>query len=173
MRRKPLCKTIVASFISLILTSAYAATTVPMYMIDAKGQGKSIGSIKIEDSLCGVLITPDLHDLPPGLHGFHVHQKPSCGDRGMAAGDHLDPDETGEHNGPYRKLGHLGDLPVLVVDQAGNATIPTLAPRFKLSKLNGHSIIIHEEGDNYADSPKKLGGGGPRIACGIIGEGAL
>jgi hypothetical protein len=28
--------------------------------------------------------------------------------------------------------------------------------------------MIHEGGDNYADAPKPLGGGGARIACGVI-----
>jgi Cu-Zn family superoxide dismutase len=28
--------------------------------------------------------------------------------------------------------------------------------------------MIHEGGDNYSDQPKPLGGGGARIACGVI-----
>ena len=28
--------------------------------------------------------------------------------------------------------------------------------------------MIHDGGDNYADDPKPLGGGGGRIACGVI-----
>jgi Cu-Zn family superoxide dismutase len=28
--------------------------------------------------------------------------------------------------------------------------------------------MIHEGGDNYADEPKPLGGGGARIACGVV-----
>jgi Cu-Zn family superoxide dismutase len=28
--------------------------------------------------------------------------------------------------------------------------------------------MIHESGDNYSDTPKKLGGGGGRIACGVV-----
>jgi Cu-Zn family superoxide dismutase len=28
--------------------------------------------------------------------------------------------------------------------------------------------MIHAGGDNYADKPKKLGGGGERIACAVI-----
>jgi Cu-Zn family superoxide dismutase len=28
--------------------------------------------------------------------------------------------------------------------------------------------MIHAGGDNYADQPKPLGGGGERIACGVI-----
>jgi Cu-Zn family superoxide dismutase len=28
--------------------------------------------------------------------------------------------------------------------------------------------MIHSGGDNYSDVPEKLGGGGGRIACGVI-----
>jgi Cu-Zn family superoxide dismutase len=28
--------------------------------------------------------------------------------------------------------------------------------------------MIHQGGDNYSDDPKKLGGGGARVACGVI-----
>ena len=64
--------------------------------------------------------------------------------------------------------GHLGDLPALKVDASGKATTPVLAPRLKLAQLSGHSLMIHAGGDNYSDSPEKLGGGGARIACGVM-----
>jgi superoxide dismutase, Cu-Zn family len=146
----------------------YASVIIPMYLVDANGQGKSIGTVKAEDSFCGVLLTPDLHDLPPGFHGFHIHEVPACGNNGMAAGGHLDPAHTGAHDGPYNNHGHLGDLPVLIVNQNGTATLPTLSPRFKLAAIKGHALMIHAGGDNYSDNPDKLGGGGPRIACGVI-----
>jgi Cu-Zn family superoxide dismutase len=28
--------------------------------------------------------------------------------------------------------------------------------------------MVHAGGDNFADHPQPLGGGGPRIACGVI-----
>jgi Cu-Zn family superoxide dismutase len=28
--------------------------------------------------------------------------------------------------------------------------------------------MIHAGGDNYSDHPKRLGGGGARIACGVV-----
>lgn len=146
-----------------------ASVTIPIYLVaEGSQQGKSIGSIKAEDSTCGILLTPNLHDLPPGVHGFHIHEKPSCADKGMAAGGHLDPGKTGEHNGPYHAKGHLGDLPVLIVNQDGTATLPTLAPKFSVAKIKGHTFMIHAGGDNYSDHPEKLGGGGERIACGVI-----
>ncbi len=151
---------------------AYASITIPMYLVDAKGGTKAIGTIKAENSLCGILLTPDLHDLPPGVHGFHVHENPSCDNGGMAAGGHFDPMHTAQHKGPYQTSGHLGDLPVLIVGQDGRATLPTLAPRFKLSELDHHAFIIHAGADNYSDTPEKLGGGGARMACGVISENA-
>jgi Cu-Zn family superoxide dismutase len=144
------------------------ALTVPMYLINENGQGKAIGNIVLTKASCGVLLTPDLHDLPPGIHGFHLHEHPSCGQKGMDAGGHLDKSHTNEHNGPYVKQGHTGDLPVLIVDAQGNATLPGLASKINLSTLKGHALIIHEGGDNYSDQPEKLGGGGARIACGVI-----
>lgn len=146
---------------------SYASITVPMYLVDASGKGKAIGTVKLDKSFCGVLLTPNLHDLPAGVHGFHVHVNPDCADNGKAAGDHLDPAKTNDHHGPYAHKGHLGDLPVLIVDQDGKATLPTLAPRFTLKQMQHHALMIHAGGDNYSNDPKN-GGGGDRIACGVI-----
>lgn len=170
MLGKTASRWLVGTIAVLGIKFAFAATvTIPIYLVAEGGkQGKSIGSIKAEDSFCGVLLTPNLHDLPPGLHGFHVHLNPSCADMGMAAGGHFDPGKTGEHNGPYQTKGHLGDLPVLIVNSDGSASIPTLAPRFKVAQIKGHAFMIHAGGDNYSDQPEKLGGGGTRIACGVI-----
>ncbi|HDI6039899.1 TPA: superoxide dismutase family protein, partial [Escherichia coli] len=35
-------------------------------------------------------------------------------------------------------------------------------------EINGRSLMIHIGGDNHHDHPEPLGGGGARIACGII-----
>lgn len=149
------------------VNTAYAATTV-ISIVSTIQEGKQLGTITVTDTPHGLLLTPNLSGLPAGLHGFHVHQNPSCADKGMAAGGHLDPDHSGKHLGPYNAKGHLGDLPALLVDQNGNATLPVLAPRLKLADIQGHSLMIHEGGDNYSDDPKPLGGGGIRIACGVV-----
>jgi len=153
----------------LIVPIAQASITVPMYFVGVGDkEPKPIGEIIIKKIRYGVLFTPNLHDLPPGMHGFHLHQKPNCSNRGMAAGGHYDPRRTKRHLGPFNHKGHLGDLPALTVDRYGHATSPLLAPRLRLQHLKGRALIIHQFGDNYADTPKELGGGGARIACGII-----
>ena len=62
-----------------------------------------------------------------------------------------------------------GDLPSLFVDADGKAEQPVLAPRLKSpEELKGHALMVHAGGDNHADHPKPLGGGGARVACGVI-----
>lgn len=164
--------------ISIALASGTAwseTTTVEIFAATASGAGPGIGSITVKDTPYGALFTPDLTGLAPGLHGFHVHENPDCGPRekngamvpGLAAGGHYDPAVTGRHEGPYGE-GHLGDLPPLYVYESGKATHPVLAPRLKTADLKGRSLMIHAGGDNFADHPAKLGGGGARMACGVV-----
>lgn len=163
---------------ALTLFAAVAAAdeiVVTVALATDAGVGKEVGTIKVQDTAYGALFTPNLRDLPPGLHGFHVHENGHCGPAekdgkmtaGMAAGGHLDPAKTGKHLGPYGD-GHLGDLPPLVVDADGTATLPVLAPRLKVKDLSERSLMIHAGADNYSDQPKPLGGGGARIACGVV-----
>lgn len=133
-------------------------------------QPVSIGEIELVDMKCGVLITPKLQGLTPGLHGFHVHENPSCDDHGNAAGGHFDPHKTGQHRGPYHQHGHQGDLPALFVNPDGSADLPIFAQKMKLKDFIGHSLVIHVGSDNYSDTPAKLGGGGARFACGVVSE---
>jgi Cu-Zn family superoxide dismutase len=152
------------------MTAVFADISVPMYLTSSDGAGKAVGTINISETKYGLLFTPHLNDLdlPQGVHGFHIHQNPSCGDKGMAAGGHLDPKNTDKHLGPYNDNGHLGDLPALYVATDNTATLPVLAPRLKhLSEVKNHTLMIHEGGDNYSDTPK-LGGGGARMICGVI-----
>ena len=63
----------------------------------------------------------------------------------------------------------MGDLPALAVTADGKANSPVLAPRLKsLDDVKGHALMVHAGGDNYADEPEPLGGGGARMACGVI-----
>ncbi len=149
-------------------TFCHASIIVPMTLVDTGGNGKTLGTIKLDDTLYGLLLTPQLHDLPTGTHGFHVHTLPFCNNYGIAAGGHFDPERTFQHRGPYRGSGHLGDLPVLIVNVRGHATLPVLAPRLKLSQIYGRSLIIFAGSDNYSEKPLKEHASKTRIACGII-----
>jgi len=152
------------------------AVEVAMNEIDVTGKVTSIGTVTLTETPYGILFTPNLTSLPGGMHGFHLHEKGNCANSTAdgvvtvagGAGGHWDPDHAGKHEGPYGQ-GHLGDLPGLYVAADGTATTPVLAPRIKeLSQLHGLALMIHAGGDNHSDHPAKFGGGGARIACGIV-----
>lgn len=152
------------------------STMVQMHTVDEKGTVDNIGTVAISKTPHGLVFTPDLRKLAPGVHGFHVHEKPDCGATEAdgkkvpagAAGGHYDPEKTGHHGTPWGD-GHLGDLPALFVDAEGQAHTPVLAPRLKeLSQVANRALMVHQGGDNHADHPAPLGGGGARVACGII-----
>jgi Cu-Zn family superoxide dismutase len=148
---------------------------VTMHEITPEGTGKQLGTITLTDTDAGLQLAFQLKGLPPGEHGIHVHEKGSCDaaskdgemQAGLGAGAHYDPAHSGHHLGPNGQ-GHLGDLELISVDASGIDTEITTAKRLHLSDIRGRAIIIHAGGDNYADQPKPLGGGGARIACGII-----
>ena len=161
----------------LVFASAAAAESivVEIRVAEAGGPGAALGTVTITSSPYGTIFSPDLNGLTPGVHGFHVHENPSCDSKeqdgkmvpALAAGGHFDPGKTGKHLGPYGD-GHLGDLPPLYVSDEGKSTVPVLAPRIKVADIRGRSLMVHVGGDNFADHPHPLGGGGARIGCGVI-----
>ena len=174
-------KTIAYVVWGVLLVSAPAfakggkSVKVTMNTVTPEGIGASIGTITIKEGKDGVTLEPKLKGLTAGEHGFHVHENPSCepADKdgkktaAQAAGGHLDPAGTKAHKGPGGG-GHKGDLPKLVVSDKGEAKDKIEAKGMTLADFQGHSLMIHEGGDNYSDTPKPLGGGGARIACGVV-----
>ncbi|HLK91156.1 MAG TPA: superoxide dismutase [Cu-Zn] SodC [Polyangia bacterium] len=158
-------------------SAAQAAKSVKVTMnsVTPEGVGKSIGTITIKETKDGVTLEPKLKDLTPGEHGFHLHEKASCAPAekdgkmtaAQSAGGHFDPDNTKAHKGPGGG-GHKGDLPKLVVSDKGEAKDKLEVKGLTLADFQGKSLMIHEGGDNYSDAPKPLGGGGARIACGVV-----
>lgn len=168
-------KNIAALIIAFASASAMAESVATLNLVSEKGLGVEVGKVTITESKYGLVFTPALQGLPPGLHGFHVHQNPSCEPKekdgkmvaALAAGGHLDPAGANKHGEPWGE-GHLGDLPPLFVDAAGVSAQPVLAPRLKAADVVGRSIMVHAGGDNHADHPAALGGGGARVACGVV-----
>jgi Cu-Zn family superoxide dismutase len=155
---------------------ARADYDVQMNAIDAKGVEASVGSVHVAAAQGGgVTLTPKLKGLPPGTHGFHLHEFGNCGakesngkiEAGALAGGHFDPEKTASHGGPEGH-GHKGDLPALSVGSDGTASQAVTAKRLSLKDLDGKSLVVHEGGDNNSDQPKPNGGGGARIACGVV-----
>ena len=174
---RPFATLALAGAAALAVSPALAATIeVPIALATPQGPGASVGKVVLKDGAKGVELALHLHGLPPGSHGFHLHEKPSCdpakGADGTvtpagAAGPHYDPGHTGAHKGPEGG-GHLGDLPRIEVAANGTAHQTLTAPQVKsLDAFKGRALMIHAGGDTYADTPT-LGGGGARLACGVV-----
>jgi Cu-Zn family superoxide dismutase len=162
--------------VSFPVAQAQESIDVDMYQATNEGQGSSIGTVTLEKNRHGVLLVTDLDELTPGPHGFHLHENPDCSPATKdgkttpagAAGGHYDPENTDSHKGPYETAGHLGDLPRLYIGHDGGSEQSYLAPRIRLSDFTDRALVIHKGSDNYSDDPQPLGGGGARIACGVV-----
>jgi Cu-Zn family superoxide dismutase len=175
---KNLCYSVIVSmtvWVGGAVAESHESVSVTVNAVDATGVGASLGTIEFKDVPHGIEVKPNLHGLTPGEHGFHIHENPDCGAKekdgkmtaAQAAGGHFDPHATGKHTGPEGG-GHQGDLPKLDVAADGTATKAVHVHGLTLKDIRNRSVMIHAGGDNYSDSPAPLGGGGPRIACGVI-----
>ncbi|MCW8093299.1 superoxide dismutase [Cu-Zn] SodC [Alteromonas sp. ASW11-130] len=165
-------KLVTISILATLSTFSYAHS---VKMLNVQS-GKPAGTVEISETEHGLVFQPSLKGIAPGGHGFHLHENPTCESavkKGKkvpagAAGSHYDPQNTDKHGYPWGEDNHLGDLPLLYVDEKGNADTPVLAPRLSMGDIEGRALMVHEEGDNYSDAPQKLGGGGARVLCGVI-----
>lgn len=160
------------------------ALSVSMSLATLNGKSEDIGTIRVEEKIRGIVLTPHLKGLKPGAHGFHAHEHGDCGSsseetksgstlESVAAGNaggHLSSGLANSHTGPYGD-GHLGDLPILYVDDDGVANHPVYAPRLRLKDLPGRALVIHSNPDNYSDDPEENGGSGSIVACGVVDGG--
>ncbi len=119
-----------------LVAQAENSINISMHATVDIGVGKRLGIITATETPYGVLFTPQLTGLDASMavRGFHVHENPDCGNFGLAAGGHFDPQKTNKHRGPYVQQGHLGDIQVLVVNEDGMATLPVLAPRLTFKR---------------------------------------
>lgn len=137
---------------------------------------EKVGTATIRQVHGGTNITLDASNLPPGTHGFHIHEKGVCEAPDFkSAGEHFNPTNA-KHGFEHPEGPHAGDLPNIVVNEdgtvraEGTADMVTLIKGKKNSLLgnDGTALIIHEKADDYKSQPS--GNAGDRIACGVIGE---
>ena len=129
------------------------------------------GTVTFNDTKEGLKISAQLTGVPPGAHGFHIHEFGCCDDLGKAAGGHYNP--MGSKHGMVTKDGmnmaHAGDLGNIIAGADGKAELEAVLPGIRLTggKYNvaGRSVILHEKEDDFS---QPLGNAGGRIGCGII-----
>ncbi|KQM75667.1 hypothetical protein ASE76_07055 [Xylophilus sp. Leaf220] len=117
-----------------------------------------------------VQVTGTVRGLPPRTeHGFHIHALGDCGDDGMAAGGHFDPQSL--RHGRFGDPGvHAGELPSLHADSTGTATFSIESRAISLGSgptgVIGRALVVHRDRDDFRTQP--AGDSGPRIACAVI-----
>ena len=116
-----------------------------------------------------VRVNIDLTGVPPGVHGFHIHDKGDCGDNGNAAGGHYNPTST-PHGSPNAAAHHAGDFGNVTSDDNGRVrhefTTRSITVEAGPTTAVGHAIILHANPDDLVTQP--TGNAGGRIACGVV-----
>ncbi len=117
-----------------------------------------------------VFVTASVTGLTPGPHGFHIHDKGDCSSAdGTSAGGHFNP--LGKpHGAASMPDHHAGDMPALLADGSGKATLSAELDVVTLgagsTDIVGRSVIVHKDADDYTTQP--TGNSGARVACGVI-----
>ena len=115
----------------------------------------------------GLRLTIRVYDLPPGVHGMHLHEVGLCDPPAFAgAGAHWNP--AGRKHGHKNPQGaHAGDLGNLTVKANGKGSAEALIAKGVMAPTpSGLAIVIHAKRDDEKTDPS--GDSGDRIACGIV-----
>jgi Cu-Zn family superoxide dismutase len=136
--------------------------------------GDTVGDADLEQTPHGVLLKVNLHGIPLGVHGLHIHEHGRCDPSSFeSAGGHFAPNKR-EH-GIFNDTGpHAGDLPNVHVLAGSSTSVEyfvadvTLSPGSTSSLLDadGSALVVHSKADDYRTNP--AGAAGDRIACGAI-----
>src|SRR5690606_13685745 len=111
----------------------------------------------------------EITGLPPGSHGFHVHEFGDCSaPDASSAGGHCNP--TGQHHGPPDdSLRHGGDLGNIDAGQDSTASVNIADSILALSgpnSIGGKAVVVHADADDLESQPSR--NAGARLACGVI-----
>lgn len=115
----------------------------------------------------GLKLMISVHDLPPGVHGMHLHEVGFCDPPAFAgAGAHFNP--AGRKHGHQNPAGpHAGDLGNLIVEADGKGRAEALVAKDTMPPTRGGlAIVIHAKADDGKTDPS--GNSGDRIACGVV-----
>jgi Cu-Zn family superoxide dismutase len=129
------------------------------------------GTVNLSDAGDGnVDVQVDLTGVPPGTHGFHIHEKGDCGNNGANAGGHFNPTSM-VHGAPDAVSHHAGDFGNVTADANGevHTRFTTHSVSLKSGEANnpvGKAVVLHEKADDLVSQPS--GNAGARIACGVI-----
>jgi Cu-Zn family superoxide dismutase len=133
---------------------------------------KVSGIVTFTEEADGVRVQADIAGLPPGKHGFHVHEFGDCSAPDLAsAGAHFNPTNK-PHAGPDSAARHVGDMGNVDADASGAAKLNYVDHEISLTNdqrsVIGRSVVVHAKADDLKSQP--AGDSGARVACGVIGR---
>jgi Cu-Zn family superoxide dismutase len=149
------------------ISPAGAASTQP-------SMGSAGGTVTFTQMDHGVKVVAELTGLPPGKHGFHIHEKGDLSAPDLSsAGGHYNPEGPSHyHGGPTTNpMIHAGDLGNIEANVSGEAHLEVTVHNISIGGKNdiiGRSVIIHAKPDDLKSQP--AGNAGARIGGGIIEE---
>jgi superoxide dismutase, Cu-Zn family len=138
-------------------------------------EGKPVGTVDFAAVNRGVLVTFDLHDLPPGAHAIHLHTSGNCNAKsGFTSAGPILTLIPGKQHGYLAEGGpEAGDLPNQFAGADGHLHASVVTTGFGLGNgkrsifdRDGVAIIVDARADDYRTQP--LGNAGDRIACGVV-----
>uniref|UniRef100_V5HA35 Superoxide dismutase [Cu-Zn] n=2 Tax=Ixodes ricinus TaxID=34613 RepID=V5HA35_IXORI len=125
----------------------------------------------VQTSNWSVEVTANVIGLPPGPHGFHIHQYGDITKGCASAGGHYNPLSM-NHGGPDSPVRHVGDLGNIVANTQGIVVHCHEYHNFTLQgthSILGRSIVIHANADDYGlgghNDSLTTGHAGARLAC--------
>ncbi len=119
-------------------------------------QNESLGQLTFTEDTHGILITPKLHGLNPGLHALRYTVGKNCNAVLMKSSLNLPttkPDPT--------------FFPPFIANQEGNVDSKILANNLSFSALNQKMIILYDIPTQYPDQQFPYFAGNI-VACGVV-----
>jgi len=161
-----------SAFFAACLAAAAQAQTATATLAPTAGS-MTAGTVSFTQKGNRVAVVAKVSGLTPGSHGFHIHEKGDCSaPDGMSAGGHFNP--TGKpHGNPNLPDHHAGDMPMLLADASGNASLSSdlevITIGSAATDIIGKAVIVHKDPDDFTTQP--TGNSGARVACGVIRNG--
>ena len=152
----------------------HGAQAEPRHVPIVDRQGNRAGMAVFRSMPNGVLISVEARGLPPGEHGFHIHETGRCdASEGFStAGGHFAP-RGHDHGFEVANGPHAGDMPNQFVAADGtlrahvfNDRVSLAGGESALEDADGSALMIHAGADDYSSQPS--GDAGDRIACAVI-----